>query len=165
MSNVGIIFKSTKGFRIAKHSKDQVVNEGDMFRLSCESQTNHENFESSDWKTCIWERHSDGAACHFVYKNSGTLWNVHHSCEPSIESSLDRKIKYEGSHFSAAGKGNNLCAIIIPKSHRSDTGNWTCTLYQCTHGNDWCKDNTGITAAANIDVWVITWRRIKHIVE
>ena len=99
------------------------IMETEKLSLSCSAQFYSNGKENKDlWKTCIWKRDSDGAACKIEAVDNMRLKQP--DCDTSIE----------GVKVVSLSRYN--CEIDIPKVKLKDNGMWTCSMEKCKDKSD-----------------------------
>ena len=97
--------------------------ETEKLSLSCSAQFYSNGKENKDlWKTCIWKRDSDGAACKIVAEND--IKTKDPECDTSIED------------VKQIGGDRHKCSIEIPEVKLKDNGMWTCSMEKCKDKSD-----------------------------
>ena len=105
------------------------ITASESLSLSCKAKFKHEGDEGREylWKTCIWTRVSDGAACAIEAEND---WETNiKQCDSSLGA------------VNIVGGDRLVCRINIPEATINDKGDWTCKMEECKYESaEGCAD-------------------------
>merc|ERR1712203_46659 len=88
-----------------------------FYDVDCKNGLHAKKGKDNLWKTCIWNRNSDGATCTIEAKDEWTT--TIEQCDSSL------------GQVNIIGGNRMECRINIPYVEMKDLGNWTCKMEKC----------------------------------
>jgi hypothetical protein len=114
---------------IVDHSPDQTLSAGQILSLYC--RVGGDGVAGNDdWKTCRWQRATDGASCLVTYVCDGTFcvtgggeWSHRIECDAALT---------RADFFGDDPEDRNwLCGINVPDITAEHSSEWSCIIEQC----------------------------------